>query len=69
MKKPVRRVVPNTDSTRVVIKNPFLIAKLKKAARDTGWSLNKVIVFFMCKGFDKPSCVDKQQFETVQRES
>jgi len=60
MKKPARRATPNNDTTPIVIKNPFLIAKLKKAARDMGCSLNKAIVFFLRMGFDKPTCDDKQ---------
>ena len=61
MKKPARRVTPNNDTTQVIIKNPFLIAKLQKATRDMGWPLNKVIVFFLREGFDKPTCANKQQ--------
>ena len=63
MKKPARRVTPNTNITKVVIKNPFLVAKLEKAARDMGCTLNEIVVFFVRKGFDKPTCAKKQRAE------
>ena len=60
MKKPVRRAAPSSNNTRVVIKNPFLIAKLEKAARDMGCSLSEAVIFFVREGFDKPSRAGKR---------
>ena len=55
MKKPVQRATPESDTDPIVIKNPFLVAKLEKAAQRMGWSMNQVIVFFVSVGFDKPN--------------
>ena len=66
MKKPVRRAAPS-NNTRVVIKNPFLIAKLEKAARDMGCSLSEAVIFFVREGFDKPARTSKRCMAAVQR--
>lgn len=69
MKKPEQHATTENDDDLIVIKNPFLVAKLEKAARDMGYPLDKVIVFFLCMGFDKPSRSHTQRMETAQRES
>jgi len=55
MKKPARRATPESDADPIVIKNPFLVAKLEKAAQRMGCSMNQAVVFFVNEGFDKPS--------------
>ena len=61
MRKPAQRVTPDIDTASVIIKNPFLVAKLEKAARCMGWSMNEIIIFFVNKGFDKPSALRQLQ--------
>ena len=67
MRKPAQRVTPDNDTAPIVIKNPFLVAKLEKAARRMGWSMNEAIIFFVHKGFDKPFAFHRfQRMEAVQ---
>ena len=68
MKKTEQHAPPENDADPIIIKNPFLVAKLEKAAQLMGWSISQVVVFFVREGFDKPLGIHTREAETVRRD-
>ena len=55
MKKPAISARRNDKSAAIIIKNPFLAARLEKLSKRQGMTVDELVVFFVRLGFDKPS--------------
>ena len=55
MKKPEICARNKNKSATIIIKNPFLTARLEKLSKRRGITVDELVVFFVQLGFDKPN--------------